>query len=210
MQARALTNTKQQTNINIESTEQSKQSSTHCYQENNYACMQSDSFHSAGVSTFEHVHCVSTSSKGKTRRNKIFIFIKKANMKNKQTNVYEWSKSTRWTNGAVASWLTVERRNKQREKELYFQKKNVCVKSELKWKWNAFADVDVRCSLHSNDRVHFNKKGQRKKHTLRYKQHENNRVLKLMHDLTRRGLHNVKSFSRKRKGSRARRKLVQW
>lgn len=29
-------------------TPQSKQSSTHCYQENNYACMQSDSFHPFG------------------------------------------------------------------------------------------------------------------------------------------------------------------
>lgn len=108
------------------------------------------------------------------------------NIRNKQTNIYERSTNTRWTNRTRVFWLTIKRWNKLQAKNIFTKEKCVHEKNEvnwieMKWKWNVFAvAVVVHCIIMTVS-ISTKKRAEKKN-----KQHENNRVLKMMHGLTRR------------------------
>lgn len=122
-QARALTNIKQQTNINIDSTEQTV---FDILLPRKQLCMHAVRFILSIRLALVHLSMCMAYKQNKNNKTEtefsIFTKNKQTNMRNKQTNVYARSKNTRWTNGTVAS-LTVKRWKEQREKNYIFKRK---------------------------------------------------------------------------------------
>lgn len=124
VQARALTNIKQQTNINIDSTEQTIFGTLLPRKQ---LCMHAVRFILSIRLAFSSVQLSMCSKREKTQKIETeFKFFWKANIKNKQTNVYERSSIytvNKWNGGILVDRRKMERNN---EKRIIFSKERMC------------------------------------------------------------------------------------